>query len=407
MMQVCFFTENFYKGGLDTFLINLCNAWPDQNDELTLVCNASHPGLDMIENKITRALCISRYRQNIFINLLQGQHNSNYLGSIVIRVFLVLIQYLILFPWYVLELTVYFWRSDFERLMVINGGYPASLRCRCAAIAWRLSGKQPLAVFNFHNSATIPPRFLSVFEYIIDRILAWSSNQFVSVSKDCLDSLKVRKVFSNDTNLSYIYNGIEDPVASINTNNISKNKIQNERYCLLLATYESRKGHTYLLQAFKKVVDDFPDIHLHIYGDGKDYEKKRVTDEVQDLELENNVSVNDFTPDKASLIANASVIVVPSQAYESFGLTIIEAMAFSVPVVATDVGGIPEVLANSGAGYICSKKDPLEFSVAVKKILGSPSLALKLGLAGRQTFERRFMASKMASDYRKLLERLI
>lgn len=403
-MQICFFTENFYKGGLDTFLINLVNAWPDENDELTLVCNASHPGIETIENKTTRALSITRYTENNFINLLQGRDGAKYLRSTLARRFFVLIQYLILFPWYVLRLTVFFWRSEFDRLMVVNGGYPASLRCRCAAIAWRLSGKQRLAVFNFHNSATMPPRFLGLFEYTIDKILAWSSSKFVSVSKDCLDSLQDRKVFLNKSNVSFIYNGIEDPVETISNNNTLRHTIKNEQYCLLLATYESRKGHFYLLEAFKSVVNDFPAVHLYIYGDGKDYEKKRITDQVKSLKLENNVSLNDFTPDTGSLIANASVIVVPSQAYESFGLTIIEAMAFGVPVVATDVGGIPEVLANSGAGYVCSKEDPLEFSVAIKKILGNPPLALKLGLAGRKSFESKFMATKMAANYRILLK---
>lgn len=403
-MQICFFTENFHKGGLDTFLINLVNAWPDENDELTLVCNASHPGLDIIENKTTRALSITRYTQNNFINLLQGRHKSKYFGSILASLFFALIQYLILFPWYLLRLTVFFWRSDFERLMVVNGGYPASLRCRCAAIAWRLSGKKPLSVFNFHNSATKPPWFLGVFEYTIDRILAWSSSKFVSVSQDCLDSLQTRMVFLNNSNLSFIYNGIEDPVETIRNNDTLRNKIKNEQYCLLLATYEPRKGHIYLLKAFKTVVNDFPAVHLYIYGDGKDYEKKRIADQVKSLELENNVSLNDFTPDTGSLIANASVIVVPSQAYESFGLTIIESMAFGVPVVTTDVGGIPEVLADSGAGYVCSKEDPFEFSEAIKNILSNPTLASKLGQAGRRTFEHRFRADKMASDYRSLLE---
>ena len=389
---------------MDTFFINLFNAWPDKNDKLTLVCNASHPGLNIIESNTTRSLNITRYSQHFLIELVQGQYNSKYLDSFLFRAFFSLIQYLILFPYYVLKLTIYFWRSDFERLMVVNGGYPGSLRCRCAAIAWRLSGKQSLALFNFHNSATLPPRFLGVFEYIIDRTLVWSSAQFVSVSKNCLSSLRTRKVFSSSKKLSYIYNGIEDLTVSINTNAISGNVIHNQRYCLLLATYEPRKGHAHLLQAFKNVVNDFPDVHLNIYGYGKDYEMQRVTDQVNHLELENNVSVNGFVSNAAFLIANASVLVVPSQAFESFGLTIIEAMAFGVPVVATDVGGIPEVLADSGAGYICSKEDPIEFSDAIKKILGNPSLASKLGAAGRQAFESRFIASRMASEYRKLLE---
>ena len=403
-MKICFFTENFYKGGLDTFVINLFNVWPDHNDELTLFCNASHPGLEVIEDKTTRPINIKKYSLTFFSKLLQGKNSSKYFGSFPFRVFLVLLQYPILFPWYLLTLTILFWRSDFDRLIVVNGGYPASLLCRCATIAWRLSGKRPLAIFNFHNSATLSPKFLGLFERFIDRMVIWSSWKIVSVSKNCISSLSNRKVFTDCAKLHYIYNGIQDPVSSPGIKSNSINKISNERYCLLLATYEPRKGHAFLLRAFKYVVKEFPDVHLKIYGDGKLHEKQRVADEVKRLALEKNVLLNDFTANTSSLIANASVLVVPSQAYESFGLTIIEAMAFGVPVVATDVGGIPEVLAGSGAGYVCYKEDPLGFSEAIRKILGNPSLASKLGHAGRQAFERKFTADKMACGYRKLLE---
>ena len=47
-MKLCLFMENHYKGGLDTFLINLTNSWPDEQDVLTLMCNSSHPGLATI-----------------------------------------------------------------------------------------------------------------------------------------------------------------------------------------------------------------------------------------------------------------------------------------------------------------------------------------------------------------------
>ena len=53
-MKICFFTEIYYKGGLDTFLINLFNAWPNKKDNLTLFCNESHPGITTIEKKTTR-----------------------------------------------------------------------------------------------------------------------------------------------------------------------------------------------------------------------------------------------------------------------------------------------------------------------------------------------------------------
>ena len=117
-----------------------------------------------------------------------------------------------------------------------------------------------------------------------------------------------------------------------------------------------------------------------------------------------NVTLNDFTPETSALIGGASVLVVPSQSHESFGLTIVEAMAFGVPVVTTDVGGMPEVLGDSNAGYVCSKDDPLEFAAAIKKILRTPTLATELGRNGRKTFKQRFTASAMAQQYESLLK---
>ena len=408
-MKICFFTENYHKGGLDTFLINLFNAWPDSKDELTLVCNSTHPGLETITKKTVRQIKINRYNRVFTSKISQGRSSLIFSQSFPVRAFFGLtyrlLQYPILFPWYLLTMALFFRRSDFDRLMVVNGGYPASLLCRCAAIAWRLSGKRPLATFNFHNSTTAPPWYYSFPEHLIDLAVIRSAAQIVSVSKDCLGSLSNRKAFLGCTKLLYIYNGIEDPrLISKVAKGDGGIQSATERYCLMLATYEPRKGHAYLLQAFKIVVKDFPDVRLQIYGYGTPHEKQRVFDEVQRLALENNVSLHGFTPNTTLLVANASVLVVPSQAYESFGLTIIEAMAFGIPVVTTNVGGMPEVLADSHAGYVCSKNDPISFADAIKNILGNPSLASQLGRNGRQAFEQRFTAGMMAYHYWKLIE---
>ncbi|HUX91566.1 MAG TPA: glycosyltransferase family 4 protein [Gallionellaceae bacterium] len=394
---------------MDTFLVNLFNAWTDLQDDLVLVCNSSHPGLETIAERTVHPLEIIKYDRIFTSKIAQGRGSLYFSQSFPVRAFFVLayrvLQYPILFPWYLFTLTLFFKRSDFDRLIVVNGGYPASLLGRCAAIAWRLSGKKPFATFNFHNSAINPPWYFSLMEYLIDVAVIRSVRQFVSVSKDCLGSLRNLKAFMGCTKMCYIYNGIEDPkLVSNGFKDDSTNQYANERYCLMLATYESRKGHVYLLQAFQMVIKDFPDVRLRIYGYGKPHEKKRVADEVQRLELGRHVFLNDFTANTTSLIANASVLVVPSQSHESFGLTIIEAMAFGVPVVTTDVGGMPEVLADSGAGYVCSKEVPESFAEAIKIILGDPALASDLGLKGRQAFEQRFTADMMARNYRRLIE---
>lgn len=404
-MKICFFTENYYKGGLDTFLINLINAWPDAKDELTLVCNGTHSGLDTIVEKTNRPLKISRYYRVFTGAIAHGQCDLKWSQSFSVRIFLGLarrlFQYPILFPWYVFSLVFFFRRSDYDRLMVVNGGYPASLLCRCATIAWKLSGKRPLAVFNFHSLAAKSPFIVRWLENAIDLAVVKSTSHVVSVSKVALDSVENRKHFSGLVNKKFIYNGISDPAKHL-TINKAKNSVGN--YCLMLATYHAYKGHSYLFLAFQEVLKEFPDMQLWIYGFGTTHDIEIVEEELMRLNLKSNVILHGFVSNPSNLISNARMLVVPSQAFESFGLTIIEAMALSTPVVATDVGGVPEVLAGTNAGYICSKSDPLTFADAMKRILRDSDLAIKLGENGRKAFQLRFDASKMAQQYEALFK---
>lgn len=408
-MNICFFTENYDKGGMDTFLINLFNTWPDPDDNLTLLCNASHSGIDVIVQKTTRIISINKYYRIFTSKVLQGRGSIKFFRVFFVRKLFSIIynflQYPIIFPWYVVSLALYFRKSDFDRLMVVTGGYPASLLCRSAAIAWRFSGKRPLAIFNFHSSATISKWCFSGVEHLIDKLVIQSSGRFISVSKACLDTLSVRKAFQNCDKLEYIFNGIDDPFKRLEPNFKKNVKTPNDSYGLMLATYTYYKGHSYLFEALRDVLIEHPDFKLKIYGYGSNEEKQRVASEAKKFGVECNVMLNDFSSDVASLIAGASLLVVPSQAYESFGLTIIEAMAFSTPVVATNVGGIPEVLRGSNAGYICPKDSPLLFASAIKAILVDQMLSSRLGENGRNCFEQRFTAQRMSFQYNQYIKK--
>lgn len=399
-MRIAFFTENSYKGGLDTFLINLFNAWPDENDELTFICNKSHPGLATIKNQTTRKVDFKLYWFFYTSPIALGQSSFNIARWKIVRAFFVfshfLLQYIFLCPWYILNLSLFFRKSNYDKLMVVNGGYPASLLCRCAAIAWMFSGKKSKVIFNFHNYSSPTMWYNHYFENLIDKATYNASLFFISVTNNCLQSIKIRDVFKNGNKLCFIHNGIQDP----NKENKIPNYKQENQYCLMLATYEPRKGHSYLLKAFKKVVENIPNINLKIYGfSGKIHEKQRVVDEVKSLGLEGNVELNDFANNRFELISNASVLVVPSLSEESFGLTIIEAMAFGIPVVATDIGGMPEVLDKSGAGLICSATNTQSMTDSLLRILQNPSLAESMGRNGRYTFEKKYNASLMAIEY--------
>lgn len=409
-MNIAFFTENLYRGGLDTFLINLFNAWPKTDDHLTLLCNAGHPGLKTIHCKTERQLEIKPYYRLFPSRFAQGQTDSDISRKIFIRYFFAfayrLLQYPVLLPWYVLSLTFFFYRSNFDRLIVVNGGYPASLLCRAASIAWKLSGKKHPAIFNFHNSTTPPPKCYAWLEYTIDKLVIWSAWRIVSVSQNCLSSLECRPAFRDCNKLVYIYNGIADPTLEVH-NSITANSYSASSglvpYCLMLATYEPRKGHAFLLEAFKEVLKKCPNVVLKIYGQGTERQKNAVLEIVKNENLGGKVLLGDFEPQPSSLIQHAALMVVPSQSFESFGLTILEAMAHRVPVVTTDVGGMPEVMADTNAGFVCSKSDVIGFAESIIRILTNPALAVKMGHDGRKAFEERYSSAQMAKQYELLL----
>jgi glycosyltransferase involved in cell wall biosynthesis len=407
-MKICIFTENHLKGGVDTFLINLINAWPDPNDTITLSCNSSHPGLETISQKVQRETIVHKYYR-FYASKFAARQDKWGIGNLfLIRAFYVLtyrlLQYPILFPWYVFSLSLKFRKSDFDRLLVVNGGYPASLLCRSAVVAWRLSGKFSLAVLSFHSGALLSPDRYRVFEDIIDKIVAESSSHVVTVSRNCLDTLNNRPAFRNYKNSHIIHNGIEDPLnTSLNDVIELPKKSRSEPYILMLATYEPRKGHKFLLESFQLVSNSFPNLKLSIYGFNTGNQKETVVNEISRLGLENLVELNDFTSETNDLVANARILVVPSQEYESFNLTIIEAMACGTPIVATDVGGMPEVLGDSEAGHTCPKDDSEAFANAILDILNNDALGIRMGMNGRQTFLDKYTGNVMAKKYRDLL----
>lgn len=373
-------------------------------DKLTLFCNENHPGIENIFKKTNGNITIKRYSRFFLSNFSRG-YCFLWDGQLrpVKKIFGALyriLEYPILFPWYIFSLALFFRKSQFDRLMVVNGGYPGSLLCKAAAIGWKLSGKKNKCLFNIHSSASTPKKLIAPIENLIDYLLIKSTKSFICVSKNSVDCLKRRNHFSTAYNISFFYNGISDPITI--TKDLTKLQVTKKTqspYILMLATLDKYKGHEFLLKSFQILLKSIPNAQLKIFGHGSDAQRREIQEKILNLELTKNVFLGDFVPDPESYIINASVMVVPSQEYEAFGLTIIEAMALRTPIVATNVGGIPEVLGDSGAGFVCDKNDTKQFANYIFQILKDPILAKKLGENGRKTFEEKFNAAMMAKKY--------
>jgi len=288
--------------------------------------------------------------------------------------------------------------------MVINGGYPAGMTCRAAVICWGKYSKKKGAILNFHNLAMEinkdPKR-----ENKIDRQVHDYSSQLISVSHTSAESLRVRSEFSKTTKLGFIYNGIA-PIVSQKSDLGIKKELglpEGARMCLMLGSYEPRKGHDFLLKSFRKVVDELPGAHLVICGQGSVQEVAHVQQITNDLGLRENVHLQSFRNDLNVLLESTDLLLISSQAYESFGLTAVEAMARKVPVVATNTGGLKEAVKNGEGGFAFNNTDQDAYAAKVVELLKNSALRSEQGVKGYQRFSENFTASRMAEEYARLL----
>ncbi|HET8946835.1 MAG TPA: glycosyltransferase family 4 protein, partial [Candidatus Polarisedimenticolia bacterium] len=111
--------------------------------------------------------------------------------------------------------------------------------------------------------------------------------------------------------------------------------------------------------------------------------------------------------DAEMLLPGLDLLVQPSL-WEGFGLSALEGMATGLPVVASRVGGVPEVIRDGVDGILVPAGDPVRLAEAMTAILGDPGLAARLGASGRARARREFHVDRLvretASLYHELLD---
>jgi len=171
-----------------------------------------------------------------------------------------------------------------------------------------------------------------------------------------------------------------------------------------IARLSSVKGQDYLIEAMKVVVGKFPLAQLLFVGDGKI--KKNLIKQSQSLNLEKNIF---FIPsvDKTSLVLAVMDIFVMSSLAEGLGLSIMEAQAMGLPVIATFVGGIPELIEDNKTGILIPPQDSEILANAITSLLENKLRARQLGENARKSVREKFSISKMVDETEKLYQSVI
>ncbi len=168
---------------------------------------------------------------------------------------------------------------------------------------------------------------------------------------------------------------------------------------------EERKGVQYLIKAFPLIKAAVPDIRLLIVGKTLPG-RKNYLGKLESMANDHDVIFAGSRPDVHDAISAADVIVVPSL-NEAFGRIIIEAMACSKPVIATNVGGIPEIIENGKNGLLVPPADAKSIADAAIKLLSDRSFADMIAMAGRHTAEHQFNAKDQVNKIEAIMEKLL
>lgn len=164
----------------------------------------------------------------------------------------------------------------------------------------------------------------------------------------------------------------------------------------MVGVLRPEKRHDIGIAAAELLVERFPRLRLLIVGDGPE----RPALDALAAGLGERVTLTGYREDVPALLDAVDVLAQPSRT-EAFPTSLLEAMASRVPVVATDVGGIPEIVADGETGVLIPAPPTAEgLAAGLAPLLEDPALRARLGAQGRDVFERRFAVDRW-------LERLV
>jgi len=232
-----------------------------------------------------------------------------------------------------------------------------------------------------HEDAPSSLRAALTFRYMGDA--------FIVPSQYTLEHLP-RWLSSSGRPIRVIPNGVELPELGEETRRTARAQLglgASSQVVITTSRLHPTKGHEYLLEAFASVAERFPNARLVIAGDGA----KRGSLEAKATHLlgAGRVLFTGFRRDVTPLLAASDLFVLPSL-LEGMPHSLLEAMAAGLPVVATSVCGIPEVVEHGRNGLLVPPRDAVALASAICRILGEPELADRLAKEARATIEQKF-----------------
>ncbi len=266
-----------------------------------------------------------------------------------------------------------------------------------------LTGRPWIAFFHGWTSGGLK---IKCYKYL-DKCLLGFADRVVVVSNGMASGLNQRWIGKHK--ISTIYNAVDPDEYSLtlaNTNIREQYGISNTIPLVgVVGRFSQEKGHRYLIEALPKIIREFPELKVMLVGEGPLQDE--IQQQVEKAGLKSQVIFTGYQSNVQDFYRAIDLLVLPSLS-EGMPNVALEAMLFGKPVVATRVGGVPEVVVDGETGILVDAQNSEQLAAAIIRLIKKPAMRRDFGFYGRKQVLDQFNPAKRVMDiidlYLDLLE---
>lgn len=383
-----FFFENHVVGGSSKYVLDCINATFLVTDDVQILSNRnafSSEEIDSLKLHIVQTELRIAERQAIAERVFQKKKPAD-----LLRKFLLFFTplFLLLNIW-----KIFFLLRKIKPDIVIscNGGYPGAESSLAAVLAARLC-KIP-SILVILSQPALRRNLLLGYDRLLDYFVFKSVKYIIANSAFQLNVLKINRSAPNNK-LLRVYNGIVDTLNPPEIRYIQKTK---PAILGVVCRLDKGKGLEFLIEAVAILKEKKYFFELQIIGEGN--YRENLTDQINRLGITDVVKLVGYVPGNLStIIAPFNIYVFPSL-WEGLPYSILEGLRAGLPIVSTDVGGIPEAIQNGVDGILVEPGSAVQLAEAIAYLLDNPDYASKLSYNARIRYENLFTIEKMQHDF--------
>lgn len=260
------------------------------------------------------------------------------------------------------------------------------------------------------HSTIMPNKYKDLLTKLFYRYIINKANKVIFVCKNQMEYWH-EKYKINPKDSYYIYNGVDTKKFStqmcMNERKIFRKRIginDNDYVVCICATLSSAKRHVDLIDAIALLRKDGTYIKILIVGDGP--ERQNIEKYINERSMDDSVIFTGFQTDIRPFVEICDIFSIVSSSVETFSIAILEAMAMSKPIIASDIGGAREQVLNDKNGYLFQAKDVNDLANKIRKVL-EKNENNRMGIMSRELVVCNFSVEKMVSIYEEFFLTLL